>query len=282
MNRLNQTITANYHKIEQAIHYLQIHFKKQPNLEEIAEKIGLSPFHFQRLFSDFAGVSPKQFIQFLSVEYAKSLLVQNKRTLFDTAHKIGLSGTGRLHDLFVHIEGMSPGEYKNGGKNLQIYYSFHQTLFGNILAASTYRGLCYLVFVENEVQALFQLKTAFPAAQFMNQIDNFQALAVNYFNPKNQNNEKLKLHLKGTEFQIKVWNALMQIPEGKLSSYSNLAKIINNPNAARAVGTAIGDNPIAYIIPCHRVIQASGIIGHYHWGSARKAIIIATEAAYVK
>ena len=271
--------SATYQKIEEAITYINQNFKQQPSLEDIAEKVHLSPFHFQRLFSDWAGVSPKKFLQYLSVEYAKSILNNRQATIFDAAYETGLSGTGRLHDLFIKIEGMTPGEYKNGGENLNINYSYAQTSFGNILVASTPKGICHIAFADDANSAFEALKKSFPNAHLHPILDLNQRNALLIFTHDWQKLNQIKLHLKGTDFQLKVWESLLKIPLGKLSTYGNIAAQIQKPTASRAVGTAIGDNPVAFLIPCHRVIQSTGAFGQYHWGSSRKTAMIGWEAA---
>ncbi|HET7001051.1 MAG TPA: methylated-DNA--[protein]-cysteine S-methyltransferase [Puia sp.] len=266
-----------YQRIEQAIRFIRENFQDQPDLDEIARQIHLSPFHFQRLFKEWAGVSPKKFLQFTSIEYAKQLLQQQK-TLATVSFETGLSGTSRLHDLFIQIEGMTPGEYQQGGKNLHIYYSHAETLFGNILIASTEKGICHISFVR-ESSDLSDLTNRFPAAILEQKTDLHQQEALKMFRDDWSDLDKIKLHLKGTPFQIKVWNALLQIPMGSLKSYLDIANEIGDSKASRAVGTAIGNNPIAYIIPCHRVITSSGNLGGYHWGIDRKSAIIGWEAA---
>jgi len=271
--------SATYQKIEEAITYINQNFKQQPSLEDIAEKVHVSPFHFQRLFSDWAGVSPKKFLQFLSIDYAKSILNNKQATVFDAAYETGLSGTGRLHDLFIKIEGMTPGEYKNGGENLNINYSYAQTSFGNILVASTPKGICHIAFTDDENSAFEALQKSFPKAHFHPILDLNQQNALLIFTHDWQKLNQIKLHLKGTDFQLKVWECLLKIPLGKLSTYGNIAAQIHKPTASRAVGTAIGDNPVAFLIPCHRVIQSTGAFGQYHWGSSRKSAMIGWEAA---
>jgi AraC family transcriptional regulator of adaptative response/methylated-DNA-[protein]-cysteine methyltransferase len=271
---------TNYERIEKAIVYLKEHFRDQPDLEEVAGHIYLSPFHFQRLFRDWAGVSPKKFLQFLSVEYAKGLLKQNL-TLTDVSYETGLSGTGRLHDLFIGIEGMTPGEYKNGGEALQIHYSFAETPFGDIIIASTGKGICHLAFVTEQEEGIAGLTSAFPKAAIAQKTDILQQDALRFFTGDWNDLRKVKLHLKGTPFQVKVWQTLLQIPFGNISTYSGIANRIEHPGASRAVGSAIGSNPVAFLIPCHRVIKSTGIIGDYHWGTARKTAILGWEAAKV-
>ena len=257
---------TNYNRIAEAIGYIKENFKTQPGLEEVAEKIHVSPFHFQRLFTEWAGVSPKKFLQYITVEHAKKMLKENQATLFDTAFETGLSGTGRLHDLFINIEGMSPGEYKNGGENLTINYSFAESPFGNILVASTPKGICHMAFADDEEQALQVLQEMFPNASYRQMVDLAQQNVLYIFTHDWTQLNQIKLHLKGTAFQLKVWETLLKIPMGQLATYGNIAKQIQQPNASRAVGTAIGDNPVAFLIPCHRVIQSSGVFGQYHWG----------------
>lgn len=268
----------NFNRIAEAISYIKANFKTQPGLEEIAENVNLSPFHFQRLFSEWAGTTPKRFLQYISIGYAKEMLKENQ-SLFDTALETGLSGTSRLHDLFVNIEGMTPGEYKNGGENLHINYSFAESPFGNIIVASTSKGICHIAFYDNENIALANLQRQFPVAQYQQILDKEQQNALFIFSHDWSKLHQIKLHLKGTDFQLKVWEALLKIPMGKLATYGNIAKQLQNPNASRAVGTAIGDNPVAFLIPCHRVIQSSGALGGYHWGVNRKTAIIGWEAA---
>ncbi|WAC39824.1 bifunctional helix-turn-helix domain-containing protein/methylated-DNA--[protein]-cysteine S-methyltransferase [Pedobacter sp. SL55] len=278
---MNTQEEVNYQRIAKAIDYIKTHFKNQPNLDEVAEKVNLSPFHFQRLFTEWAGVSPKKFLQYVSVNHAKSLLQTEQANLFDVAFETGLSGTSRLHDLFVNIEGMTPAEYKNGGIELTINYSFSATHFGNLLTASTAKGICYMAFYEDKPSAFTLLKAKFPNAKYVEKLDGLQQNASFIFQKDWSKLNEVKLHLKGTDFQLKVWETLLKIPMGKLSTYGKLANEIGNPNASRAVGTAIGSNPIAFLIPCHRVIQSSGTFGGYMWGNTRKTAIIGWEQAFV-
>jgi AraC family transcriptional regulator, regulatory protein of adaptative response / methylated-DNA-[protein]-cysteine methyltransferase len=272
----------NYNRIANAINYIQTHFKNQPSLDEVAEKINLSPFHFQRLFSDWAGTSPKKFLQYISVQYAKNLLKDKQTTLFDATIETGLSSTSRLHDLFVKIEGMTPAEYKNDGENLQIEYSFYATYFGNIIIANTQKGICYMAFYEDKKNAILSMTERFCKAKFEEKNNRMQEESLSIFSFDNKNLGQIKLHLKGTGFQLKVWEALLKIPMGKLATYGSLAKDIKSPLASRAVGTAIGSNPVAFLIPCHRVIQSTGTFGGYRWGPVRKTAIIGWEAAKIQ
>ncbi|EHQ27123.1 bifunctional helix-turn-helix domain-containing protein/methylated-DNA--[protein]-cysteine S-methyltransferase [Mucilaginibacter paludis] len=272
---------TDYSRIAQAIDYIKINFKKQPALDDVAEKVHLSPFHFQRMFKDWAGVSPKKFLQYLSVEYAKNILKDKQSTLFDAAFETGLSGTSRLHDLFMNIEGMTPGEYKNGGEQLSINYSFAESPFGNLIVASTAKGICYMAFADDEQTAFNHLQQQFPNAQYHQVVDMMQQNALYIFTRDWSQLNQIKLHLKGTPFQLKVWETLLKIPVGNLSTYSAIAQSIDNLGASRAVGSAVGANPVAFLIPCHRIIRSTGEFGQYHWGSTRKAAMIGWEAAQI-
>ena len=266
-----------YERIAKAIDYIQQNFKDQPNLDEVADYLHLSPAHFQRLFSEWAGTSPKKFLQYISLEHAKSILKQNHSVL-DATFETGLSSGSRLHDLFIQIEGMTPAEYKNGGENLTIHYQFSDTQFGRVLVASTTKGICKMSFVDGDMDAYSLLQTQFPQAKFIEQSDELQQNALAIFSSNCADLSQIKLHLKGTDFQLKVWESLLKIPMGQLSTYGELAQNIGNAKASRAVGTAIGRNPVAFLIPCHRVIQASGVLGEYHWGRTRKMSMIGWEA----
>lgn len=278
---MNEQQQLNYNRIAEAIAYIKNNFKDQPDLDEVAEKVHLSPFHFQRIFSEWAGTTPKKFLQYISVEHAKKILAENQATLSDTAYETGFSSTSRLHDLFVNIEGMTPAEYKNGGKHLSINYSFATSPFGALLVASTSKGVCYMAFEEDEAKALNNLKNKFPNAAFQRKVDLIQQNALFIFQNDWSKLNEIKLHLKGTDFQLKVWESLLKIPMGKLSTYGSIAAQIGNSNASRAVGTAIGSNPVAFLIPCHRVIQSTGNFGGYMWGNTRKTAIIGWENANV-
>jgi AraC family transcriptional regulator of adaptative response/methylated-DNA-[protein]-cysteine methyltransferase len=270
-----------YNRIAAAIDYIKTNFRDQPSLTDIAEHVHLSPFHFQRLFKEWAGTTPKKFLQYTSIAHAKKLLLENQSTIAETAFETGLSGGGRMHDLFIKIEGMTPAEYKNGAKNLSINYSFSPSLFGDLLVASTEKGICYMAFSTDEDSAIHTLKSKFTGAFLNRKSDELQEQALSAFQYDLTNLPQVKLHLKGTEFQLKVWEALLKIPMGQLSTYGTLAKKIEMPNASRAVGTAIGSNPIAFLIPCHRVIQSTGVFGGYMWGNTRKTAIIGWESAHM-
>ncbi len=271
----------NFERIQKAIAYIREHYQQQPSLEQIADSVGMSRYHFQKTFTEWAGVSPKKFIQYLSLEHAKKLLESSDHSLMDVSYDLGMSGSSRLHDLFVNIEGMTPGEFRNGGEGLSINYCFAETLFGEVIVASTEKGVCHLSFQEDQALALQQLAELFPRARLNSYVDHFQQQALSIFSRDWSELKAIKLHLAGTEFQLKVWQSLLKVPHANLTSYANIAKSIGKPKAVRAVGTAIGKNPIAFIIPCHRVIQASGCIGGYRWGEQRKSALIGWESAEV-
>lgn len=282
---------TDFERIEKAIQYLIENRQSQPGLEELADVVHLSPFHFQRLFERWCGISPKKFLQYLTVEYAKKTLKESGATLTNVAESSGLSGTGRLYDHFVNIESMTPGEFANGARNLQIAYNEYESPFGKLLIASTEKGVCLLSFMgavprkapkngeNHRMIPLEFLRQHFPNAHFTKAEYEFHQPILQVFDKGGANPASIRLHLKGTPFQLKVWQALLQIPEGEVSTYGAIAENIGNKGASRAVGTAVGQNPVAIIIPCHRVIRSSGVIGEYYWGTARKAGILGWEAA---
>ncbi|MEO6314596.1 MAG: methylated-DNA--[protein]-cysteine S-methyltransferase [Chitinophagaceae bacterium] len=271
---------TNYEKIAAAIDFVSQNARQQPELNAIAAAVNTSPFHFQRLFTEWAGVSPKKFLQYLTVEHAKELLANKQHTVFDTAYQTGLSGTGRLHDLFVNIEGMTPGEYRNGGENLVIQYSIQQCRFGWYIVAATGKGICNLSFFESpSATAIAALKSHWPNASVRAGENGHQQKAIDFFKDNGGHAGDLKLHLRATAFQLKIWQALLQIPLGDVVSYGSIAQHVSQPAAARAVGTAIGSNPVGYIIPCHRVIKSMGEAGGYRWGGTRKKAMLAWEAS---
>lgn len=274
---MQDNLLHTYQKIQTVLEYIDTHYTEQPNLDELAAFVNLSPFHFQRLFSDWVGTSPKKFLQYTTLTHAKRLLKQQQLTLFDATNQLGLSAPSRLHDLFVQIEGMTPAEYKQGGEGLTITYQFAMSPFGEVLVANTEKGICTLVFIEAQQTALDELRQQFPNAHFIAQATPMQMDALAVFQPMQQELKPLRLHLKGSQFQINVWQALLTIPLGTVTSYGTVAAKIEHPKAARAVGTAIGQNPVAYLIPCHRVIQSSGLLGGYMWGMTRKKVILAWE-----
>ena len=269
-----------YRRIEKAIIFLDEHAPEQPTLEEVADHISLSPFHFQRLFKSWAGVSPKRFLQYLTLENAKRLLRESASVL-DASLEVGLSGPGRLHDLFISVEAMTPGEYKARGRGLEINYGFHGSPFGECLVAVTSRGVCGLSFVEaGRSDTLLQLAESWQEAKLIENPGANEKIATQIFSQSRVGTPPpVKILLKGTNFQIKVWEALLKIPEGRVVSYGNVADAVGRHGASRAVGTAVGQNPIAFLIPCHRVLRSNGGIGGYRWGTTRKRAILAREAA---
>jgi AraC family transcriptional regulator of adaptative response/methylated-DNA-[protein]-cysteine methyltransferase len=265
-----------YQRIAKTIHYLRATALKQPSLKQIAAQVGLSPHHFQRLFKRFAGVSPKRFLQHLTTEHAKQLLRQSTSVL-DTSFAVGLSSPGRLHDLLIHVEAVTPGEYKSGGRGLTINYGRHASPFGECLIATTARGICRLNFIDTDFAAALQaLQQAWPDAELRQAAEITAPLAARIFNQQPAA-KPLPLLLRGTNFQLKVWQALLQIPLGTITSYGQLAERLEHPGASRAVGTAIGQNPIGYLIPCHRVLRGDGNPGGYRWGIDRKLAILGCE-----
>ena len=272
--------SEDYLRIEQAILYLENHYKHQPELGEVAANLGLSEYHFQRLFTRWAGVSPKRFLQFLTKEGAKDLLNRSEN-LLDTTHQVGLSSLGRLHDLFVTAEAVTPGEYKSRGAGVTIRYAIHPTPFGKCLIATTERGICHLSFVQTgEGDAIDQLVADWKQATMIEDHRSTVPLIEPIFDLRYSHRGKpLNVHLRGTNFQLKVWEALLQIPAGEVTTYAGIASRIGNPNATRAVGTAVGHNPIAVLIPCHRVIRKVGEFGNYRYGALRKKALLAREFA---
>ncbi len=271
-------LSQHYQLIEQAIGYIEANVHRQPELDEIASAIGLSEYHFQRLFTRWAGISPKRFMQFLTKEHAKELLTRSEN-LLEATHQVGLSSLGRLHDLFVNTEAVTPGEYKSQGAGLTIHYGVHLTPFGKCLIATTERGICHLGFVEtSEGNAIDNLVADWNQAKM---IEDYKTTAplINRIFSTPMPDTPLNLHLRGTNFQIKVWEALLKIPTGTLTTYEQIAAQIGTPRALRAVGTAVGHNPIAVLIPCHRVIRKSGEFGNYRYGPSRKKALLAKEFA---
>jgi len=270
-----------YQRIEKAIRYLQDHFLEQPDLATIARAAHLSEYHFQRLFSRWAGISPKRFLQFLTVEHAKHRLADAK-ALLEVTLDSGLSSPGRLHDLFVSVEAVTPGEFKTRGAEVRIDYGLHATRFGPCLLGVTERGVCWLGFVRGQSnrEAVAELKQHWTGASFAERPDVTAPVAARIFSALNgEQPSPLSLLLLGTNFQIKVWQALLKIPTGTLVSYETIGEWIGAKNSSRAIGSAVGSNTIAYLIPCHRVIRKSGLLGGYRWGEARKQAMMGWEAA---
>ncbi len=275
-------MNTDYERIERAIVYIQQNVENQPNLEAVADHIGLSPYHFQRLFQRWAGVTPKRFLEFLTVKQAK-LMLEQSMSVMDTSLESGLSGPGRLHDQFVSIEAVSPGEYKSKGAMLDIFYAFHDSPFGQVLLATTQRGILALQFVSgaNKQIEIGRLKEDWPNAQFVEEKIQSKRLVKRLFDTTVSEQEKLLLSIRGTNFQVKVWNALLSIPDGTVVSYQTIANRVSKPRAVRAVASAIAANPVAYIIPCHRVLRSSGELGGYRWGMDRKRAMLGREMARI-
>ena len=267
------------HRVARGIGYIAAHFRESPALEDVAAAAHVSPFHFQRMSPAWAGVNPKNFARYLSLDHAHATLRDGGTRLLDTALDAGLSGPGRLHDLFVRIEGMTPGDFARGGSGLAIRYGFADSLFGRLLVASTDRGICHMAFEDDAGTALDRLRRLFPAAEIMAGDDRLHDNALAALAGDWSGADPIRLHLRGTPFQMKVWEALLRIPSGTLAGCGDVATAIGRPTAARAVATAIAANPVAVLIPCHRVIRQSGHIGGYAWGRARKQALIGREAA---
>jgi AraC family transcriptional regulator of adaptative response/methylated-DNA-[protein]-cysteine methyltransferase len=282
MNHLNQ-LSQDYSRIDQAIRYIEANAHRQPDLSEVASHIGLSAYHFQRLFTRWAGLSPKRFLQFLTRENAKALLAHSS-SLLDATYAAGLSSPGRLYDLFVQTEAVTPGEYKSRGAGVDIVYGFHPTPFGECLLALTGRGICFLAFVYPDHSfALAQLRKSWPNAALTEAPAHTAPVVDRIFPPAKGDPScsggSIPLHLHGTNFQIKVWEALLHLPSGQVTTYKALAERVGSSGAARAVGNAVAHNPVAYRIPCHRVLQKVGGFGNYRYGTARKKAILGWEMA---
>lgn len=279
-------------RIEHALHWLEAHVREQPSLEELATELGLSPWHVQRLFRRWTGISPKRFLQSLTVAHARALL-RDSQPVLDASFAAGLSGPGRLHDLFVHVEAMTPGEYKREGRGLRIRTGRYPSPFGPCLVALTDRGICALEFLGDrmsgpgaegrwtEEDARAGLRAHWPGADFVEDRAAVAAVGRRVFEGplRGDREAALRLHLRGTNFQVQVWRALLRVPEGCVIDYGGLARRLGRPKAARAVASAVGDNPVSVIIPCHRVLRRHGELGGYRWGLARKLALLGTELA---
>src|SRR6478609_8036879 len=272
----------NYQRIEQAIRYLEENFQRQPELDEVAEKVHLSPFHFQRIFTDWAGISPKRFLQFLTVDFLKEKLQQSKN-LVEAAEHAGLSSQSRVYDLFTTLEAVTPQEYKQRGSGIRIEYGMHETPFGVCLIGVTERGICWLSFISTDEDPKIELekmKEHWHNSVFHQDQELTHEFIKQIFGHEGTKAQsKLHVFVKGTNFQIKVWEALLKIPMGDVTTYQGIAESIQNPKAMQAVGSAVGSNHVAYLIPCHRVIRKDGILGEYRWSATRKKSIIGWEMA---
>jgi AraC family transcriptional regulator of adaptative response/methylated-DNA-[protein]-cysteine methyltransferase len=273
--------TYNYDKIAKAIEFIVANAKDQPSLFEVAEEVNISQFHFQRVFTEWAGVSPKRFLQFITAGYLKEKIKESSN-LIELAELAGLSSQSRVYDHFTSIEAVTPQEFKSSGKGLDIRYGIHETPFGNCFMAVTDRGICAMAFIDDlsRDEQLIQLAKKWHHAHIAEDPQTTRQYIDRIFHPKKKPAEKIPLLVQGTNFQLKVWEALLNIPQGAVTTYQQIAKSIGNPTAVRAVGTAVGDNPIAYLIPCHRVIRKEGVLGQYRWGSLRKKALIGWEAAH--
>ena len=271
-----------YERIARVIRYLDEHHIEQPDLTELADSVGLTRFHFHRLFATWAGVTPKDFLQCLTLAHAKELL-RRDRTVLDTSFEVGLSGPGRLHDLCVSLERASPGEMKSGGAAWTIIAGFAGSPFGTCLVAESPRGVCHLAFVESgKLDAAWaKLQSDWPQAEWRRNDSAAARIVRQIFTPSTGQNRRptLRAFVTGSTFQVRVWRALLQIPAGQLTTYGRLAATAGSPAASRAAGTAIGQNPLAFLIPCHRVIRETGVAGDYRWGRTRKRAILAWESA---
>ena len=275
---------SDYARIERAIHFLESNVQRQPSLRDVAASVNLSEFHFQRMFTRWAGISPKRFLQFQTAQHAKQLLADS-RSVLDVAYETGLSGGGRLHDLLVTVEAMTPGQFKEGGAGVRIATGVHDTPFGPCFIAATERGICRMSFApeRHRDDVLADLRITWPNARIESDQRTTAALAERIFPPAGRTARgEVRAVLRGTPFQVKVWEALLRIPEGAVTSYDAIARAIGHPTATRAVGTAVGRNPIAYLIPCHRVIRKTGAFGDYRWGSARKRAMLAWESPFTR
>lgn len=276
-------LSDDYARIEQVIYFLSKNAARQPSLGEIADHVHLSEYHFQRLFTRWVGISPKRFLQFITKEHAKQLLSQSASVL-EASYQVGLSSPGRLHDLFITWEAVTPGEYKQRGEGIVIRYGFHPTPFGEVLLGSTERGICNLSFVmpSGRASAVEALRRAWPKAQLVEDPSITQPMIAAIFRSEVRNTDHaLHLYLSGSNFQHKVWEALLRIPSGNLVSYRDIASYLGDPKASRAVGNALAHNPVAVVIPCHRVIHSLGEFGNYHYGEARKIALLGWEMAKV-
>ena len=282
----------NYQRIERAIEYLHQNFQRQPELEEVAEKVHLSAFHFQRIFTEWAGISPKRFLQYLTTDYLKAKL-QTSQNLEEAAAAAGLSSQSRVYDLFTTLEAVTPAEYRQRGGGIRIEYGLHDTPFGNSLIGVTERGICWFSFIQTEADGRFALEEMITF--WYNSVFHENQLLTRDFITQMFGTDsrakatsglfgggaagRLHLFVKGTNFQVKVWEALLQIPSGSLMTYQDIARKVNSPAAVQAVGSAVGANTIAYLIPCHRVIRKDGVLGEYRWSPARKKTMIGWEMA---
>jgi AraC family transcriptional regulator of adaptative response/methylated-DNA-[protein]-cysteine methyltransferase len=274
---------ADYEIVRKAIGHIRGHWREQPEIEAIAEVAGVTPTELHHLFRRWAGLTPKAFLQALTLDGARQLL-RDSASVLDASYEVGLSGPGRLHDLFVTHEAMSPGEWKSGGEGLTLYFGFHSSPFGHALIMATDRGLAGLAFADPGVEraTLSDMQRRWPRAHYVEDAARTGPIAQRVFDPTQwRSQQPLRVVLIGTDWEVQVWEALLQIPMGRLTSYSGLASKVSNPAAARAVGAAVGKNPIAFVVPCHRVIGKAGKLTGYHWGLTRKRAMLGWEAGQI-
>lgn len=279
-------VESDYAVVRRAIHFLSTHWTEQPSLETLAEHLGLSPAHCQRLFKRWCGLSPKEFVQSITVDHARNLLAGSASVL-ETAYEVGLSGAGRLHDLFVSHEAMTPGDYKRRGEGIAMSYGFHASPFGEALLMATDRGVAGLAFVDEDkgqtrAEALADMQRRWPLATYVEAPKKTAPLAQQIFNPRQWSSaQPVRLVMIGSDFDVRVWETLLKIPMGRAVSYADIARHLGHPNASRAVGTAVGRNPISFVVPCHRVLRGDGNLGGYHWGLTRKRAMLGWEAGKI-
>jgi AraC family transcriptional regulator of adaptative response/methylated-DNA-[protein]-cysteine methyltransferase len=274
---------ADYDVVRRAIGHIRGHWREQPEIEAIAEAAGVTPTELHHLFRRWAGLTPKAFLQALTLDGARQLL-RDSASVLDATYEVGLSGPGRLHDLFVTHEAMSPGEWKSGGEGLTVFFGFHPSPFGSALVMATERGLAGLAFADpgEERAALADMKARWPRAAYVEDSARTAAIARRIFDSSQwQQDKPLRVVLIGTDWEVRVWETLLQIPMGRLTTYSDIANKIHKPAAARAVGTAVGKNPVSFVVPCHRVVGKSGDLTGYHWGITRKRAMLGWEAGQV-
>jgi AraC family transcriptional regulator of adaptative response/methylated-DNA-[protein]-cysteine methyltransferase len=274
--------TRDYDLIRRAITFLSQSWTEQPQLDDLAQHLGLSPAHCQKLFKRWCGLSPKEFVQAITVDHARSLL-EGSASVFDAALEVGLSGAGRLHDLFVSHEAMTPGDYKRRGEGLDMTYGFHASPFGDALLIATERGVAGLAFVDEDKgqsreDVLAEMMSRWPKGRFTQAPDKTAPHARQIFSPETWSKDQpVRLVMIGTDFEVRVWETLLRIPMGRAVSYSDIARHLGQPTASRAVGSAVGRNPISFVVPCHRVLRGDGSLGGYHWGLTRKRALIGWE-----
>ncbi len=282
-----QATSPDYDAVRRAIAFLSLNWEEQPSLERLAEHLGLTPTHTMRLFKRWCGLSPKEFVQAITIDHARGLLA-NSASVLEAAHEVGLSGAGRLHDLFVDHEAMTPGDYKRRGEGLEVAYGFHASPFGEALLLATDRGIAGLAFVDEDkgqsrAEALADMTTRWPRARFIEAQERTAPHAARVFDAARWSPEQpVRLVLIGTDFEVRVWEALLRIPMGRAVTYADIARHLGQPTAARAVGSAVGRNPISFVVPCHRVMRGDGNLGGYHWGLTRKRALIGWETGRVR